>query len=412
MKYSEALQFLNEQLPFFQKQGKTAFKAGLDNIYALCEMLQNPQNDIRTIHIAGTNGKGSTAHILAAVLQCQGLKVGLFTSPHYRDFRERIKINGRYIPKRRVSSFIQKYQLEIKNIQPSFFEVSVALAFHHFKKQNVDIAIIEAGLGGKDDTTNIIQPILSIITNVSYDHTDILGETLQEIAIAKAGIIKKDTPVVIGKRQEEVETIFLEKAKRENASFYFANDNSDLNRLGFQNLSGFESSSFQIENIKTALKAIEILNQNRLLKINNQSIITGISNIQTLTNFKGRWQILNQKPLIIADSAHNEAGIQMVVQQLLALKAKELHIVFGMVKDKNWQAVLKLLPKTANYYFCEPKTNRALSVEDLHEFAKRIELKGKAYSSIKRAVNAAKKRANKDDVIFIGGSSYLVVEVI
>jgi len=426
MDYKSAYNYLETSLPIFQKTGKSALKSGLGNIIELCEWLDNPQLNYPTIHVAGTNGKGSTAHILAAILQSHGLKVGVYTSPHYQDFRERIKINGNYISKQAIIDFVANGKSKLEEIQPSFFEVTTALAFDYFKQEEVDIAIIEAGLGGEMDSTNIVKPILSIITNISLEHTNILGNTLASIARAKAGIIKPNTPVIIGEEQTEVAAIFMEKAKKEHSTLYFANQLIQLQELASSNFNSlrykvvmndfFEYSvlnleyagSYQVKNLKTALAASSVLNRMNIVKLNKETVEQSVLNFKELTNFIGRWDILNTQPLTIADSAHNQAGISLVVKQLSEANYATLHFILGIINDKKIDEILSLLPKNAKYYFCEPNSDRALSSKLLKAKANEFGLNGNEFSSIESAYEAAKEVAQLDDLIFIGGSSYLV----
>lgn len=430
MNYEETLQYLQNQLPMFQQVGASAMKVGLGNIIELTDYLDTPQANYQTIHIAGTNGKGSTAHILAGILQAQGLKVGLFTSPHYRDFRERIKINGQYITEKAVVEFVEKHRNELEKICPSYFEMTVALAFDHFKNEQVDIAIIETGLGGKDDSTNIIQPILSIITNISLEHTHILGDTLAEIALAKAGIIKFKTPIIIGEEQTETAPIFIKKAKEQEAPITFATKKIQIQavrgdykssivnvfdhdkHLLLPELEAQLFGNYQIKNLKTALVAVQVLNEKCGFQITKKAIYKGTKQIKSLTNMIGRWDVLGEKPLILADSGHNFAGIQYVVEQLSTINYQKLHIVFGMVGDKDIQKILAILPKTAQYYFTKPSITRALNEQNLAKQARFFSLEGNIFLTVNQALNAAKANAQSNDLVFVGGSSYVVAEVI
>lgn len=430
MNYEATLQYFEQELPMFQQVGASAMKAGLGNIIELTEYLNAPQKSYPTIHIAGTNGKGSTAHIIAAILQKHGLKVGLFTSPHYREFRERIKINGQYITQKAVIEFVEQHKNALEKTCPSYFEMTVALAFDYFKNEKIDIAIIETGLGGQDDTTNIIEPILSIITNISLEHTHILGDTIAEIARHKAGIIKPQTPVVIGEEQAETTPIFIKKAKKEVAPIIFASKKIHIqaikedykkrtfnvfdenNDLIFEHLTLELFGNYQIKNLKTALMAIQTLNDYCGFQISKKTIYKGTEQAKSLTNMIGRSDILGEKPLILADSGHNLAGIQYVVEQLSKINYQKLHIVFGMVGDKDIQKILAILPKHAQYYFTKPSVIRGFNAQKLQEKARSFSLKGNVFSTVHQAFEAAKTTAKVNDLIFVGGSSYVVAEVI
>ncbi|MGB0863951.1 MAG: bifunctional folylpolyglutamate synthase/dihydrofolate synthase [Saprospiraceae bacterium] len=430
MTYQQAIQYLYSRLPMFQKVGSKALKEGLTNIIALSEYLQKPHLAYPTIHIAGTNGKGSTAHLIAAILQEHGLKVGLYTSPHYRDFRERIKINGNYISENAVIDFIQNHQTAVENIQPSYFEVTVAMAFDYFRNEKVDIAVIETGLGGETDSTNIIEPILSVITNVSFDHVGVLGNTLTAISTVKSGIIKKNTPVVIGEKHSETMPVFIKKAAKETASITFANDIFNIkktsesfkstvfdifnkkNELIFEKLAVQVFGNYQSKNALTTLASIQKLNETTNYNISETTIRKGFKQVKSLTNMIGRWDILNEKPLILTDSGHNEAGIQNIVEQLKSIPHEALHIVLGVVNDKDLDKMLSLLPKDAIYYFTKPNVPRGLSELLLKEKAIQKGFKGESYKSVTIALKAAKAVAAMEDLIFVGGSSFVVAEVV
>lgn len=412
----------------YQRQGKTAFKKDLDNIIALCEHSGNPHHKFKNIHVGGTNGKGSVSHILASVLQTAGYKTGLYTSPHLKDFRERIKINGELISKKNVIEYVEKNKSFFEKLKPSFFEITVAMAFEYFAIQKVDIAIIEVGLGGRLDSTNIINPLLSVITNISSDHIQFLGETLPEIAKEKAGIIKEKTPVIIGEYQKEVADVFINTAKNKNAPIYFANKeySSDYEMLSvdykqilnikknnkpeFYDLETDLIGTYQKKNIICALKTIDILKGQ--FAISKNDIYKGILNVTKKTNFNGRWQILGYNPLIIADTGHNEAGIKEIISQIKNTAYKKLHFIFGTVNDKNIDTILTLLPKNATYYFTKAKIPRALDENILFKKAKKTGLSGKAFSTVKEAYSIAKQNASKTDLIFIGGSTFVVAEII
>lgn len=432
MNYKETLQYLYEKLPMFSRIGAKAFKKDLTNTLALCHFLGNPENKFPTIHIAGTNGKGSTSHIIAAVLQSLGLKVGLYTSPHYIDFRERIKINGEYVSKDFVKKFVKKTELIIEEIDPSFFELTVAMAFDYFAGQKVDIAVIEVGLGGRFDSTNVLNPLLSIITNISYDHVDMLGDTLSKIAFEKAGIIKPQIPVVIGEYNSETQPVFINRAKELNASIYFASDEAStkllsedyegmmletkLQNYAFQYKTDLKGS-YQILNLNTSLYALSILKDISFFKkidkqIWNKAILNGVANVKGLQKIIGRWQILKTEPLVIADSAHNEGGLSIVLEDLKKLNAPQYHCIVGFVRDKDITKILTLFPKNAIYYFCNAQIPRALPAKDLKELALKFGLMGKSYATSKFAYRAALNKAAPNDVIFIGGSIFVVGEII
>lgn len=403
MTYQETLNWMFAQLPMYQRQGKTAFKKDVTNIIAFADELKNPQEKFKTIHVGGTNGKGSTSHMLASILQEAGYKVGLYTSPHLKNFTERIRINGKEIHKRTVSSFIKKQKAFLEKQGLSFFEMTVGMAFWYFAKEKVDIAIIEVGLGGRLDSTNIITPEVSVITNIGFDHTQFLGETLPEIASEKAGIIKENIPVVIGERQKEVENVFTIKAKKLNADISFA---SDEKRSYKTDLLG----DYQKNNSKTAVVAIKKLKQ---FKVSEENIKNGLLNVVKNTNLKGRWQILQQQsPKIICDTAHNKEGLTYVLNQLSKEKCNKLHVVLGVVSDKKLDDILPMFPKEAIYFFCKPNIPRGLSEGVLQEKAKEHGLLGKKYNSVSIALQKSLKAANEGDIVYIGGSTFVVAEII
>lgn len=431
MKYQETLDYMYSQLPMFQRIGGAAYKANLDNTIAILNLLKNPHYNFKSIHIAGTNGKGSVSHYLAAIFLSAGYKCGLYTSPHLKDFRERIKINGEMIPKIKVIQFVETYKSDFEIIQPSFFEMTVGMAFKYFSDEKVDIAIIETGMGGRLDSTNLINPELSIITNISYDHTQFLGDTLEKIASEKAGIIKHGIPVVIGETHPETKTVFDLKAKEMNSSVYYADNEYFIDTYSY-----FQSNKqqyleivfnkatktksiklcsellgiYQLKNLKTVLTAIDVLKKIGY-KINQSCIKNGIANVVTLTGLMGRWQIISKNPLTVCDTAHNENGIAEVLKQISISSFKNLHFVLGMVNDKEIDKVLNMLPKEAVYYFCKANIPRGLNEGILKEKADKLGLKGESYKSVQKAVNAARKAANKDDMIYIGGSTFIVAEV-
>ena len=405
MTYPESLRWMYAQLPMYHRVGAQAFKKDLSNTRALAQYLGNPHNQFKSIHVAGTNGKGSTSHMLASILQEAGYKVGLYTSPHLKDFRERIKINGGCISKRNVSSFITKNQSFLENQGLSFFEMTVGLAFHYFAKSKVDIAVIEVGLGGRLDSTNIINPELSIITNIGYDHMNMLGNTLPEIAFEKAGIIKKGIPVVIGEKQKETTAVFERIAKSLQAPISFASDSHS-------SLPPYElKGNYQVHNVKTVLSALNILHQ-KGWNYNQLAIEKGLMHTVYNTGLQGRWQKLGENTLIICDTAHNKDGLKYTMQQIKEQSFKQLHIVLGVVNDKDLDVVLPLFPLSATYYFCQPNIPRALDKKILQKKAAEFGLKGQTYSSVKRALSKAKKLATPNDFIYIGGSTFVVAEVV
>ena len=424
MNYEETVQYLYSQMPEYQRVGHTAYKEGLDNSLALDAHFDHPHRHYRTIHVAGTNGKGSTTHLLTAVLQEAGYKVGSYTSPHLIDFRERIRVNGEMIEKEFVVDFVKDHREAFEPIMPSFFELSMEMAFLYFQTKEVDVAIIETGLGGRLDSTNIISPNLSIITNIGLDHTQYLGDTLPKIASEKAGIIKLNTPVVIGEiEDDEVRDIFLKKAKSVNAPIVFAEDVMDnfssritkdgwiLNNDSYQNLRNELGGWVQGKNARTVLTAIH-----ELIKLGytipKQAIYNGFANVVTLTGPMGRWQTLQHNPKIICDTGHNSHAIKHIVRQLDSEIFKTLHIVFGMVNDKDSSAILSMLPKKALYYFTQPSIERALDVETLFEKAQAFGLHGYAYPNVELAIQTAKENADEIDLIFIGGSSFIVADAL
>ena len=390
------------QLPMYQKQGKTAFKKDLTNILAFTKELNQPEHKFKSIHVGGTNGKGSTSHMLASILQEAGYKVGLYTSPHLKNFTERIRINGNEISEEYVHKFILKHKPFLEKQHLSFFEMTVGLAFNYFADKKVDIAIIEVGLGGRLDSTNIITPLLSVITNIGLDHTQFLGETLPEIAFEKAGIIKNNIPVVIGEKQEETTPVFTKKAKETNSPIHFAS-------VSFKNYQTDLLGNYQKNNANTAVNTIKHL---PYFNVNENHIKNGLLNVVKNTNLKGRWQILQDEPKIICDTAHNKEGLQIVTQQLSNQKYENLHIVLGVVSDKDLSKILTLFPKKATYYFCKPNISRGLPERDLAKKANEFKLSGKTFSSVKEAFQQAKENANTKDVIYIGGSTFVVAEII
>ena len=422
MNYDQTIEYLYAQLPVFQRIGGAAYKEGLDNSLRLDEILDRPHRKYKSVHIAGTNGKGSTAHLLAAILQESGYKTGLYTSPHLSDFRERIRINGKMIDKKYVVDFVKKVQPAISEIQPSFFELTMMMAFSYFAEKNIDTAIIETGMGGRLDSTNIIRPELSIITNISFDHTQFLGDTLPKIAEEKAGIIKYEIPVVIGEAEDKsVRSVFENKAKEMNARIIFAEDNRLIEKAestngvqilqakGYPDLICGLNGAYQIKNANTVLTAVNALKELQY-QISDIAVYSGFKNVQSLTGLSGRWQILQSNPKIICDTGHNEAGIEYVVKQLKSERYKTLRIVFGMVNDKDISKVIALLPKDAVYYFTKASVPRALNEIELQKKAEKEQLSGNAYPSVEEAIKTARNEADLDDLIFIGGSTFVVAD--
>jgi len=496
MNYQETLDYLYAHLPMFTRVGASAITKDLANTVELCRRLQNPELKFRSVHVAGTNGKGSTSHMLAAILQTAGYKTGLYTSPHLKDFRERIRVNGEMMPKSEVIRFVKEQKKTIEEIEPSFFEVTVAMAFDHFACNQVDIAVIEVGLGGRLDSTNVITPILSIITNIGYDHTNLLGNTLSEIAFEKAGIIKPGIPVVIGEKQAEVEEVFIRKAKESGAELYFASEEWEMEEFGDRSQktevrrqksgvgsrkseagrqktevgrgetedgsvksevqtqdSGLKTQNsglwtmdyglwsgeqeflnirirsllhsfnhsiilqldltgiYQLKNLITVLSSVEQLRKLGLT-ITDKHIQTALKQVQKLTGLSGRWQTLSKNPLVICDTGHNQDGINEVLKNIEITPHKKLHIVIGMLKDKDIHKILALLPKDAVYYFCNPDLQRAKPANELLNEAQAFGLHGKSYSTVKDALQAARSNAKAKDLVFVGGSTFVVAEAL
>ena len=403
MNYQETLDYLFSKLPMYQRQGVAAYKVDIGNIVAASKYLGNPHTQFKSIHIAGTNGKGSTAHMLTSILQEAGYKVGLYTSPHLKGFRERIKVNGKMITEQEVVGFVKESKTIFEEMELSFFEFTVAMAFDYFANQQVDIAIIETGLGGRLDSTNILNPELTIITNIGLDHTNLLGNTLEKIAAEKAGIIKENTPIIIGRKQKETNTIFQNIAKEKNAHLIYTNPQ--------QNYVTDLKGEYQKENVNTTIAAIEQLLEQGWV-INRSNIEQGLLKTITNTQLLGRWQTLSKSPDIICDTGHNEDGIKQISKQLKNTKFEQLHFVFGTVNDKNLDSILSHLPKNACYYFCQADIVRAMNAQELKNKAKAFNLNGDAFTSVKQALDNAKGCANKDDLIFIGGSTFIVAEVL
>ena len=427
MTYQECLDYLYQQLPMFQRIGNAAFKKNLDNTIALCEAMGQPQHQFKSIHVAGTNGKGSSSHMLASILQSAGFKTGLYTSPHLKNFTERVRVNGAELPQEYLVRFVEQYKELFEQVQPSFFEMTVALAFRYFADEQVDVAVIEVGLGGRLDSTNIIQPEVSLITNIGYDHQSLLGDTLQAIAGEKAGIIKPNTPAVISTKQPELVSVFTQKAAQEGAPLYFATDYVQVallenslekqvfdvkkdNKPWLPQLELDLAGGYQQYNLPGVLQTVTIL-QEQGFAIPEAAIRNGLAHTKQITGLKGRWQVLGQEPLILCDTGHNEDGIRQIVGQLQSLHPKQVHLVFGAVNDKDIRNILQLLPKSYTYYFCQAQLPRALPVSELKERAAAAGLQGEAFPTVGEAIRAAKAKAAPDEVIFIGGSTFVVAEI-
>ncbi|TYA58227.1 bifunctional folylpolyglutamate synthase/dihydrofolate synthase [Formosa maritima] len=405
MTYQDTVNWMFSRLPMYQRQGKSAYKADLKNTLLLAEHLKNPQNKIKTIHVAGTNGKGSTSHMLASIFQEAGYKVGLFTSPHLKDFRERIKINGKVVSKSFVIGFVKSNRAFLESQNLSFFEMTSGMAFDYFAKQKVDIAIIEVGLGGRLDSTNIITPEVSVITNIGLDHTQFLGNTLKAIALEKAGIIKPNVPVIIGETQEETTNGFIDIAKKNHSEIYFAD--TLIHGVFPCDLKGL----YQQKNIKTVLQTIQVLNSTSF-SISEKQIKNGLLHVVKNTGLQGRWQILQEQPKVICDTAHNREGLNYIVKQLEEEAYSHMHIVFGVVNDKDLSSILHVLPKKATYYFCKPDVPRGMEVGLLQKEFLNAGYTGSSYMSVNEALIAAKKNASERDLIYVGGSTFVVAEII
>ena len=428
MNYAETTNWMFNKFPMYQKIGAKAYKPDLGNITELLDFLGNPQNSFKTVHVAGTNGKGTVSHTLASIFQECGYKTGLYTSPHLLDFRERIRINGQMIPEQNVIDFIGDNKTKFEEMQLSFFEMATGMAFDYFAKEKVDIAIIEVGLGGRLDSTNVIKPELSVITNISLDHVSMLGNTLAEIAVEKAGIIKPNTPVVIGETQPETKEVFIKKAEECKAPIYFADqivdcDKVHIESLDYQKFDIWKNNELYIEavefpllgyyqkkNLATAICAVEILKEK--FNIDKKDIVNGLEFVVKNTNLMGRWQILSRQPLVIADTGHNVGGIKEIVMQLSDMTFRKLHFVLGCVNDKDIDGILHLLPHYAEYYFCKADIPRGLDANILAEKALEAGLRGNVYESVQQAYNSALNNARFEDIVFIGGSNFTVAEVI
>ena len=428
MNYQETLDWMFNKLPMYQRIGGAAYKPNLNNTIALLDLLGNPHHDFKSIHVAGTNGKGSTSHLLASIFQEAGYKTGLYTSPHLRDFRERIRINGEMISQDQVCAFIEKHKEQFESLQLSFFEMTVGMAFDYFSKEKVDIAIVEVGMGGRLDSTNLITPELSVITNIGLDHVQFLGDTLEKIAGEKAGIIKENIPVVIGETQPETRPVFEKKAAECHSPIFFADQIFDCDKIHIESkmvqkydlwknnelyLEACEiplMGNYQKKNITTVMGAIDLLREQ--YHLSDDDIRYGIANVIRNTHLMGRWQILNDDPLTIADTGHNVDGIREVISQLAEMNYNKLHFVIGMVNDKDIDHVLQLLPHHCEYYFCKADIPRGLDAKILADKAFEYGLRGKVYDSVRDAYQSAVNAAHFDDVVFVGGSNFIVAEVV
>lgn len=429
MDYGKTLEFLYSQLPAYHRIGKAAYKSDLENSLALDIYLGYPHMNYRTIHIAGTNGKGSVSHMLASVLKEAGLKTGLYTSPHLKDFRERIKINGMMIPKKSVKEFVERHSAFIGSLKPSFFEMTVAMAFDYFAEAGVDIAVVETGLGGRLDSTNIINPVLSVITNTGHDHMDLLGDSLGKIAVEKAGIIKKNVPVVIGETLPETRAIFIRKAEETGSEILFADQYYSCQMFGNEGNAGGKiyhvtdresgksfkgeirpGGDYQVKNLQTLFGALRVLRDS--CEITDKDVKTGIARVIENTGLMGRWQIIGRKPLIICDVGHNREGLEYVIRQLQRVQKEKMHIIIGFVNDKDLNSVLPLFPLSADYYFTKASVPRALDEKILMEEARLHGLSGARYPDVKTAITAALSAASEDDLIFIGGSTFIVADAL
>lgn len=423
MNYNETIEYLFNSAPLFQNVGGDAYKEGLENTLKLDEHFGHPHRKYKTVHVAGTNGKGSCSHTLAAILQSSGLKVGLFTSPHLVDFRERIRVNGAMVSEEWVVDFVREHRRFFEPLHPSFFELTTAMAFKYFEEQQVDVAVVEVGLGGRLDCTNIIMPEVCVVTNISFDHVMFLGDTLAKIASEKAGIIKHGVPVVIGESVEETRPVFLQRAKEIDAPIFFAEEDEEVTAWQFSRDGGIDyrtrtygvlhgelGGECQVKNTNTILCAVEQLKK-RGFSIADDDVRTGLDGVCGMTGLMGRWQTLQEQPKVVCDTGHNVGGFRWIVQQLSRIKSP-LHIVFGMVDDKDIRSVLSILPKEARYYFCQATVKRAMPFGKLHEMATDFGLEGNGYPSVEEAYSAALNNAAQDDFVYVGGSSFVVADLL
>ncbi|MBR1517306.1 MAG: bifunctional folylpolyglutamate synthase/dihydrofolate synthase [Bacteroidales bacterium] len=429
MNYQETIDYLFNSLPMYHRIGKAAYKANLDNTHALMDHLSHPENRFHSIHVAGTNGKGSVSHLIASALQHAGYRVGLYTSPHLLDFRERIRINGQMIPQQEVVAFVERHKTFMQSLDLSFFEMTVGLAFDYFARQQIDVAVVEVGMGGRLDSTNVIMPDLSIITNIGLDHTQFLGDTLGKIAVEKAGIIKRETPVVIGETHDETKSVFQQRASELNAPIVFADQQfhiedcgSDAERLHFnvwrqgemihQAWSCPLAGSYQFKNLATFFQAMELLYIIGYGDITDESIRSGVENVVATTGFAGRWQVIGHAPLTVCETAHNSDGIRAMLDKLSTLSYGRLHIIYGCVNDKDFSHILRMLPQDALFSFTQPSVPRALPVEQLAEVAHGMGLTGDAFPTVGDALKAVRQKAAPDDLILITGSIFLVADAL
>jgi len=425
MNYKDTLAYMYHLLPMYQRVGAQAFKKDLTNTIKLCKLLGDPHKKIKTIHIAGTNGKGSSAHMLASILQAAGYKTGLYTSPHLVSFTERIKVNGQEVEESFVVDFINRIDDHIKRIQPSFFELTVAMAFDYFEQQSVDVAVIEVGLGGRLDSTNVLTPLISLITTIGLDHTDMLGNTLPEIAFEKAGIIKHHVPVVISETQEDIKHVFMAKASEMKAPIYFADQEFSLTTdpgsgegLHFRaqwadqifkgkcDLSG----EYQLKNLPGVLKVVDLLSSEHF-KISESQLGEGLSNVRSNTGLFGRWQKIKDMPLTICDTAHNEAGVRLIMQQIEKMAYRRLFIIWGAVDGKNIDEVFSILPTDATYYFCQPNVPRALDAKKLKQIATKFDIAGEIVRDVNKAIEMVYESAESEDLVIIAGSNFVIAEI-
>ena len=424
MTYQDTISYLYNSAPLFQNIGAGAYKEGLSTTHFLDKYFEHPHTKFKTIHVAGTNGKGSTSHTIAAILQSAGLKVGLFTSPHLVDFRERIRINGNMVPKEYVIEFVEKYRNIFEPLHPSFFELTTAMAFKYFADEEIDVAVVEVGLGGRLDCTNIITPEISIITNISFDHVQFLGDTLEKIAREKAGIIKSNVPVVIGEYTDETKPVFKKKADEMGTSIIFAEDETPILNYEFNDKGGIDYETIsgklhgelggacQVKNAATILCAIDALNRNADFAITFKNVVYGFAHVCETTGLMGRWQVLNEKPKIVCDTGHNLGGFEYISKQLLSQKCKTLRIIIGMVNDKDINGVLELLPKNSVYYFTKASVNRARNEQEVMQLANQHGLYGECFPNVMQAYYKALDDASEDDFIYVGGSSFIVADLL
>lgn len=404
----------------YQRVGNVAFKKNLYNTLSLCSHLGDPQKKFKSVHIAGTNGKGSSAHLLASILQSAGYKTGLYTSPHLKNFTERIKVNGKEIERSEVTQFVKTNESFLEKLKPSFFEMTVAMAFEHFARKEVDFAVIETGLGGRLDSTNIIEPLVSLITNISYDHMDMLGNTLEDIAMEKAGIIKKKVPVIIGERKYPLDNVFIQEASKKESDIYFSGDEVEIRSKGDKleidsktfkiEINPDLKAAYQLKNLSGVIKMVELINE-ASYGISDHHVKEGLENVVSITNLKGRWQILGEQPFIVCDAAHNAQGLSEVIEELMKMSNKKITFIIGFTREKNVNKLIKLFPKDAKYYFVQANIPRALNVFDLKAIAEEEGIEGVIEEDVNKALSLAKIDSSEDDIIFIGGSIFVIAEL-